>query len=136
MGADLSSVPFDARKDHSGVVLQQGRLLLDGDWNELVAILERRLRANVADLDGPGPQPGIQGTAAVSKVTPDAFALSLAGGDLAIGRGRLYVDGLLVENHGAEPDDTFDPILAESVGSDTVTYSAQPYLPNPPALPV
>ena len=135
MGADLSSVPFDARKDHSGVVLQQGRLLLDGDWNELVAILERRLRANVADLDGPGPQTGIQGTAAVSKVTPDAFRLAIAGGDLAIGRGRLYVDGLVAENHGAEPGDTFDPILAESVGPDTVTYSAQPYLPDPPDLP-
>ncbi|WP_243073657.1 DUF6519 domain-containing protein [Microbacterium sp. SS28] len=135
MGADLSGVRFDARKDHSGVVLQQGRLLLDGDWNELVAILERRLRANVADLDGPGPQPGIQGTAAVSKVTPDAFALTLAAGDLAIGRGRLYADGLLAENHGGAPDDTFDPILAESFGSGAVTYSTQPYLPAPPALP-
>lgn len=135
MGADLSGVRFDARKDHSGVVLQQGRLLLDGDWNELVTILERRLRANVADLDGPGPQAGIQGTAAVSKVTPDAFKLTLAGGDLAIGRGRLYADGLLAENHGAEPDDTFDPILAEPAGSDTVTYAAQPYLPDPPPLP-
>ena len=29
MGADLSRVRFDARRDHAGVVLQQGRLLLD-----------------------------------------------------------------------------------------------------------
>ena len=135
MGADLSGARFDARKDHSGVVLQQGRLLIDGDWNELVTILERRLRAGVADLDGSGPRAGVQGTAAVSKVTPDAFKLMLAGGDLAIGRGRLYADGLLAENHGAETDETFDPILAESVGSDTVTYATQPYLPDPPALP-
>ena len=118
MGADLSGARFDARKDHSGVVLQQGRLLIDGDWNELVTILERRLRANVADLDGPGPLANIQGTAAVSKVTPDAFHLTVAGGDLAIGRGRLYADGLLAENHGAEPDGAFDPILAQSVGSE------------------
>lgn len=135
MGADVSGVRFDARKDHSGVVLQQGRLLLDGDWNELVAILERRLRANVADLAGPGPQPGIQGTAAVSKATPDAFALTLAGGDLTIGRGRLYADGLLAENHGGEPADAFDPLLAEPVGSGPVTYATQPYLPEPPPLP-
>src|SRR5688500_16466232 len=105
MGADLSGARFDARKDHSGVVLQQGRLLLDGDWNELVTILERRLRAGVADLDGPGPLAGVLGTAAVSKVTPDAFKLTLAGGELTIGRGRLYADGLLAENHGAEPDE-------------------------------
>jgi hypothetical protein len=135
MGADVTGARFDARKDHSGVVLQQGRLLIDGDWNELVTILERRLRANVADLDGPGPSANVQGTAAVSKMTPDAFKLTLAGGDLSIGRGRLYADGLLAENHGAEPDGTFDPILAESVGSDTVTYASQPYLPDPPALP-
>jgi len=135
MGADLSGVPFDARKDHSGVVLQQGRLLLDGDWNELVTILERRLRAGVADLDGPGPQAGIQGTAAVSRVTPDAFLLTLTGGDLGIGRGRLYADGLLAENHGGTPDDAFDAILAEPIGPDTVTYATQPYLPEPPPLP-
>ena len=45
MGADLSRVRFDARNDYAGVVLQQGRLLLDADWNELVAILDRKLRA-------------------------------------------------------------------------------------------
>ena len=45
MGADLSRVRFNALRDHAGVVLQQGRLLLDADWNELVAIVERRLRA-------------------------------------------------------------------------------------------
>ena len=55
MGADLSRVRFDPRRDHAGVVLQQGRLLLDADWNELVAILERRIRAEAADLDS-GPR--------------------------------------------------------------------------------
>ena len=32
MGADLSRVRFDARRDHAGVVLQQGHLLLDADF--------------------------------------------------------------------------------------------------------
>ena len=36
--------------DFAGVVLQQGRLLLDGDFNELVALLDRRLRAETCDL--------------------------------------------------------------------------------------
>ena len=34
MSADLSRVRFDPLLDYSGVVLQQGRLLLDGDFNE------------------------------------------------------------------------------------------------------
>lgn len=135
MGADLSRVRFDARRDHAGVVMQQGRLLLDADWNELVAILERRLRANVADLARPGPQPGIAGVAAVSRLTPDAFRIVSTGDTLTIGRGRMYVDGLLAENHGAGPDE-FDAVLAEPRGSVAdLPYDAQPYRPEPPDLP-
>ena len=135
MGADLSRVRFDARRDHAGVVMQQGRLLLDADWNELVAILERRLRANVADLAGPEPRPGIAGVAAVSRLTPDAFRIVAGGGSLTIGRGRMYVDGLVAENHGAGADE-FEPILAEPRGAVAeLPYDEQPYLPEPPALP-
>jgi hypothetical protein len=103
MAADLSRVRFDARRDHVGVVLQQGRLLLDSEWNELVAILDRRLRAEVADLDSPGPVTGIGGVAVVPRTTPDGFKVTLSAGALTIGRGRMYVDGLLAENHGVGP---------------------------------
>src|SRR5690242_13556409 len=134
MGADLSRVRFDARRDHSGVVMQQGRLLLDADWNELVAVLDRRLRADAADLGSPGPQPGIAGVAVVPRTTPDAFALALSGGDLTIGRGRMYVDGIVAENHGTGAPE-FDALLSEPRGTATTTYAAQPYWPTPDALP-
>lgn len=134
MGADLSRVRFDALRDHRGVVMQQGRLLLDADWNELVAIMDRRLRADAADLGSAGPQPGIAGVAVVPRTTPDAFTITPAGADLTIGRGRMYVDGLLAENHGRPPA-TFDALLSEPVGSTDPTYSAQPYWPTPTALP-
>src|SRR6201995_5274360 len=110
MGADLSRVRFDPRRDHAGVVLQQGRLLLDADFNELVAILERRIRASVADLDSNGPTAGIAGVAVVPRTTPDGFKVTLSGGALSIGRGRMYVDGLLAENHGGKPV-VFEPML-------------------------
>ena len=35
--------------DHSGVLMQQGRVTLDADFNELVELLDRRLRAEVVD---------------------------------------------------------------------------------------
>jgi hypothetical protein len=58
---------------------------------------------------------------------------------LQIGKGRLYVDGLLAENHGARSNDAakklFDPLLAEVRFADLINYAEQPYLPNPPALP-
>ncbi len=129
MGADLSRVRFDAHRDHAEVVLQQGRLLLDADFNELVDIIDRRIRAGIADLDSPGTT-----TAVVPRTTPDGFKVSLTAGKLSIGRGRMYVDGLLAENHGTGAA-VFDPLLAESHGADDTPYDAQPYWPTPQALP-
>lgn len=134
MGADLSRVRFDPRRDHAGVILQQGRLLLDADWNELVAILERRIRAGVADLDSDGPTAGVAGVAVVPRTTPDGFKVTLSGGKLSIGRGRMYVDGLLAESHGLDPA-MFEPMLAEVQGSQDTPYDEQPYWPAPTPLP-
>jgi len=134
MGADISRSRFDPDSDHSGVVLQQGRLLLDADWNELVDILSRRLRAAAADLGSAGPSAGIAGVAVVPRTTPDAFGVTLSGGALSIGRGRMYVDGLLAENHGTGPVE-FDPLLAEERGTLDTPYEQQPYWPEPASLP-
>lgn len=117
MSADLSRVRFDPLRDHSGIGSLQGRVWLDADFNEQVAITDRRSRAQVADL---APTPSI-----VSRLTPDAFKVTEIGGVVSIGTGRMYVDGLLAENHGK--GDTFDPVLAEANGSGTIAYTDQPY---------
>ncbi len=70
---------------------------------------------SAADLGSNGPDAGIAGVAVVPRTTPDGFKSTLAGGALTIGRGRMYVDGLLAENHGAGPA-VFDPLLAEVDG--------------------
>lgn len=134
MGADISRVRFDALRDLSGVVLQQGRLLLDADWNELVAIVERRLRAGAVDLGGVGPASGIAGVAVVPRTTPEAFRIEATAGAITIGRGRMYVDGLLAENHGIG-NLTFDTLLAELVREKATPYDQQPYWPDPDPLP-
>ncbi len=51
-----------------------------------------------------------------------------------IGRGRIYVHGLLAENHGGEPWE-FDRILAEERGTVPVPYTSQPYFPDAPLPP-
>ena len=73
MGADVSRVRFDPLRDFAGVVLQQGRLLLDADFNEYVALLDRRLRAETCDLTSFGPDPDHAGVAWVPRQTPDGF---------------------------------------------------------------
>ena len=80
MGADVSRVRFDPFRDFAGVVLQQGRLLLDGDFNEYVALLDRRLRAETCDLTSFGPDPKHAGVAWVPRQTPDGFRVTVSGG--------------------------------------------------------
>lgn len=130
MGADLSRIRHNALHDRSGVQLKQGGVLLDADFNELVAIFDGRLRAAAGDILGPST---------VSSMTPDAFKITATPGGLQIGVGRLYVHGLLAANHGAVTADPakklFDPLMAEVNFADPIAYDAQPYLPNAPALP-
>jgi hypothetical protein len=134
MPADISRVRFDPLRDFAGVVLQQGRLLLDADFNELVALLDRRLRAETSDLTSFGPDPDHQGVAWVPRQTPDAFRVALTAGALSIGRGRMYVDGLLAENHGTDLEG-FDALLSEVTGTADTPYGEQPHWPSPDPLP-
>lgn len=127
MSGDYSRWTFDPANDHAAVLLQQGRILTDADWNENASIGMRRQQATTLDVVGAGGVPS---------QTPDGFEIALpAAGQLTIGVGRAYVDGLLAENHGA-PRPDFDPTLAEAVTAAPVAYTQQPYYPAPPALPV
>ncbi len=131
MRADVSRIRSNPLFDFAGVELKQGGVLVDADFNEHVAIGDRRLRAAASDILGRGT---------VSSTTPDAFKITVpVAGDLSIGIGRLYVDGLLAENHGSPSTDAakkrFDPLLGEVTWADAWTYATQPYLPSAPALP-
>ncbi len=125
MSSDISRQRFDPRNNFSGVLMQQGRVQLDAEWNEWNEISDRRLRSETIDIIGRGVVP---------RETPDGFAIQWTSSALTIGRGRIYVDGLQAENHGAG-DLEFDTILAESRGVDPLPYEKQPYLPGAPVLP-
>jgi len=127
---DTSRFTFDPFKNYSGVVMEQGRVQLDSDWNDWLAELTRRIQAGTLD---------ILGRAAYPPTTPSAFLISFIGGKLTIGPGRMYVDGLLAENHGDPAAGTWDPALAELSGSPqpppateigAIDFSSQPWLPG------
>ncbi len=42
MSGDYTRFTFDPLKRYSGVLMQQGRVQLDSDWNEEIDILRRR----------------------------------------------------------------------------------------------
>jgi hypothetical protein len=124
MPGDYSRRTFDPNRDVAGVYEQQGRVRLDANLNELVDLLDRRLRATSRDTLGP---------AVVPVQTPDGFLLALGAGTLTIGPGRAYADGIVVDNHGRSLDGlqtpAFDPTLEELRGTGVIPWLRQPYLP-------
>jgi hypothetical protein len=93
MQGDYSRVTFDPRRNFSTVLMQQGRVLLDADYNEQTAILLHYLRQLAADVIGPhgGPANDL-GFAIVADGAPTKI------NNLSIGRGRYWVDGFFIEN--------------------------------------
>lgn len=134
MSFDTSRFTFNPWNDYSGVVMEQGRVQLDSDWNEWLAELLRRIQAGTLDIMGQAVYPA---------TTPFAFQITAAtdssGNHVYIGPGRMYVDGLLAENHGAQSTAAWDPALAELSGSPqpptgsptgTIDFTAQIHYPG------
>lgn len=126
MPGDYTRRTFDPVKDRIGVFQQQGRVVVDADFNELVDTLDRRFRVTTLDT---------LGKAVVPRETLEGFKIVLgAGGVLTIGPGRAYVDGILVDNHGGGAS-AFDARLEERRGTEPIPYTAQPYVKPAPANP-
>ena len=134
-----ASNPWSSWRDFLGVVMQQGRVQLDSDWNELVAEFARRIQAGTLDLIG---------LSGVPSTTPYGFKINAffatAGNPpvqvphITIGAGRIYIDGLLAENHGMKNVAQWDPALDEwssapqlpGMTESDIDYTQQPYLPG------
>ena len=95
MKGDFTRNTFDQFRHFSRVLMQQGRVQLDSDWNEQAAILLHYLQTLAADLIGPFGGPEGENFAF------NGFKLTVSANnanDFAIGQGHYYVDGLLCEN--------------------------------------
>ena len=88
MKGDFSRDTFEPTKHYSRVLMQQGRVQLDADWNEQSSILLEFMRGFMIDLIGPHGGPNSNA----------GFAITLDANALMIGAGRYYIHGLLVEN--------------------------------------
>jgi hypothetical protein len=115
---DYTRLTFDPLRDRAMLREQQGRVHLDADFNELVAIMDRRFRVETRDFAG---------AAVVPASLPDSFKLTVTGGKFAVEPGRIYVDGLLAENHGTGAT-VYEPVWGEPGGADPTPLDKQPYL--------
>lgn len=116
MKTQISRDSYRPAQRYSGVYQQQGRMITDADWNELVDILKGRLVESVASLSGKGA-PRVGGAVRIDANGGGEPVPSLTWG-------RLHLDGAvadLMPGPGADPA-AFD-------------YSRQADLPSPPPLP-
>ncbi len=115
MKGDFTRNTFNPRKHFSRVLMQQGRVQLDADWNEQSDILLHYLRTVVADLVGPYAAP----------MNGGGFELQGGdNGDFGITRGRIYVDGILVENDAESASYMNQPLPPKGGLQNKGTYLA------------
>lgn len=133
MKGDFSRDTYRPGSHYSRVMMQQGRVQLDADWNEQTAILLDYMRAFTRDLLGPAAGPAaecgfqivtVENRANLPKEVADqvdaalkAEKADLGDDDMLILPGRYYVNGL--------------PVSADA----PIRYRAQPSFPFGEAAP-
>src|SRR5579883_751853 len=111
MKGDFSRIRFSPEKQYTAVLEQQGRVALDADTNEQCAINDYLGRNETIDVIGEYGAP----------INDAGFGISVDKntGEILIGTGRYYVEGLVCENKNSNLSlDTqpflIDPTLNES----------------------
>ncbi len=113
MKGDFTRFTFRPGRHYDSVLMQQGRVQTDADWNEQVMIAAYRNRLQVLDIIGPTGAP--QDLSIAGKPPFVVYYDGQSAEKLFINTGRYYVDGHLVENE------------------ETVAYVDQPGTSLPPA---
>jgi hypothetical protein len=139
MHGDFSRITFDPAKHFSRVLMQQGRVQLDADWNEQSEILLHYMRTLARDLIGPhGGPAGVDEygrTLSGFEVLTRTQIEALEGSPTApqhlvrhalsepvpclLGPGRYYVDGILCElesytSFSRQPDSPYEDALNDA----------------------
>lgn len=95
---DISRVAFNPRKHYDSVRMQQGRVVVDDDWNENERIRQEERRRATLDIIGPQGSPD-QGFLVENPIINGKGQI-----DFDIRLGRLYAGGLALE---LEQDETY-----------------------------
>jgi hypothetical protein len=123
MQGDFSRNTFNKAKHFSRVLMQQGRVQLDADWNEQVSILLHFWQALAENIIGPhgGPKRVVLDTGGTPKLLD--FEVKASGADFEIGEGYYYVSGIRCEN-----DSTGLKYTGQLPGPTTTLSSGKSYV--------
>lgn len=90
MGSDKARITFDEKQQYRSVIMQQGRVTLEADWNEAQEIASEDLSKDALDFVGPAgtPDDGYR----VSSLTQPKFDLGISAGTMYVGGERVELD--------------------------------------------
>ena len=121
---DFTRDSFDPSRHYSSVLMQQGRMLTDADWNEQNSISQYYFRKMIVDTMGPhfapAPFDKIKPSDASIKRDFEIIVVDNNKKTLRISPGHYYVNGILCENNGK---------INEEGVLEGVLYREQPYYP-------
>ena len=90
MGSDRARITYDESRQYRAVVMQQGRVTLEADWNEEWQMVNEELRKDVLDIVGPCCTPNDGYRVLETEHVPDPFF------DFSVSNGTMYVGGMRV----------------------------------------
>jgi uncharacterized protein DUF6519 len=116
MGSDRARVTYDRKQQYRSVVMQQGRVTLEADWNEAGQITNEEIRREALDFVGPcgTPDDGYL----VVPATSVPFDFSIQPGTMYVGGMRAHLLGPV--QYSNQPDwrdyDPEDPFWVDLAG--------------------
>ena len=90
MGSDRARITYDESRQYRAVVMQQGRVTLEADWNEEWQMVNEELRKDVLDIVGPCCTPNDGYRVLETGQAPDPLF------DFSVSNGTMYVGGMRV----------------------------------------
>ncbi len=114
MAGDFSRSTVNPVKHYAGVLMQQGRVQVDADWNEQLALELYRTWTETRDLIGLCGTPKAGSGFEISNLAK--------GADLRIGNGRYYVNGLLCEINPQSIPAWLPPLSSPPSSPSNVVY--------------
>src|SRR6266702_2479682 len=90
MGSDRARISYDEQRQYRAVVMQQGRVTVEADWNEEWQIVNEEMRKEVLDIVGPCCTPN-DGYRVLQTGKPSRPLF-----DFAVSKGTMYVGGMRI----------------------------------------
>jgi hypothetical protein len=102
MGSDRARVSYDPKQQYRSVVMQQGRVTLEADWNEASQIATEALRRETLDFVGPCGTPDNGYEILLNSSSSNPYDFTIQPGTMYVGGMRVHL--LEAVDYSNQPD--------------------------------